>query len=354
MATFSATGIPYLVKHQGGAYYWQAKIAGVARRGSMRTKSRSVAQTRLGLELAKARSRFGAGAAREGGGIIDLVTVGEWIDEWLEGQINRVDIKDRTKFLAKEMSRALKRSAMAGMVLKRVKERDVLDWFRGECSRVSPGTANLRLAGWRSVFGLAKEWGELAVNPAAEVKRKPVIKRLRRTVAPGVIRDIARSIRGQESRYSRETAAMVEAAAFSGLRPAELAAVEGKDIQGGWLAVRGGKEGTKNRRERLVPINPALEEIIEREGWRERAGRLFTIKRASRPMRAACLRLGVPHVTQYDLRHFFATSCIERGIDVATVAEWMGHQDGGVLLLKTYTHVRKAHSAAAAAGLRFD
>jgi integrase len=353
MATFSATGIPYLVKHQGGAYYWQSKIAGVARRGSMRTKSRSVAQTRLGLELAKARSRFGAGAAREGGGK-ELVTVGEWIEEWVAREADRVDIKDRTKLLAEERGRALKRSAMAGMVLKRVKERDVLDWFRGECSRVSPGTANLRLAGWRSVFGLAKEWGELAVNPAAEVKRKPVIKRLRRTVAPGVIRDIARSIRGQESRYSRETAAMVEAAAFSGLRPAELAAVEGKDIQGGWLAVRGGKEGTKNRRERLVPINPALEEIIEREGWRERAGRLFTIKRASRPMRAACLRLGVPHVTQYDLRHFFATSCIERGIDVATVAEWMGHQDGGVLLLKTYTHVRKAHSAAAAAGLRFD
>jgi hypothetical protein len=35
---------------------------------------------------------------------------------------------------------------------------------------------------------------------------------------------------------------------------------------------------------------------------------------------------------------------LELGVDVKTVAQWQGHQDGGVLILKTYSHVRALHS----------
>jgi integrase len=45
-----------------------------------------------------------------------------------------------------------------------------------------------------------------------------------------------------------------------------------------------------------------------------------------------------------DLRHLFATRCIESGVDIPTVSRWLGHQDGGALCMKTYGHLRDEHS----------
>jgi site-specific recombinase XerD len=49
-------------------------------------------------------------------------------------------------------------------------------------------------------------------------------------------------------------------------------------------------------------------------------------------------------MTPHGLRHWFATWAMERGVDVRTVAGWLGHKDNGALLLKTYGHLRTAHS----------
>jgi hypothetical protein len=40
----------------------------------------------------------------------------------------------------------------------------------------------------------------------------------------------------------------------------------------------------------------------------------------------------------------FITRAIERGVDVKVIAQWQGHQDGGKLILSTYSHVRPEHS----------
>jgi len=37
------------------------------------------------------------------------------------------------------------------------------------------------------------------------------------------------------------------------------------------------------------------------------------------------------------------------GVDVPTVARWLGHKDGGALLMKTYSHLLQEHSQAMAA-----
>lgn len=39
------------------------------------------------------------------------------------------------------------------------------------------------------------------------------------------------------------------------------------------------------------------------------------------------------------LRHYFASALLTDGESVRAVAEWMGHRDGGALLLKTYAHL---------------
>ena len=38
------------------------------------------------------------------------------------------------------------------------------------------------------------------------------------------------------------------------------------------------------------------------------------------------------------------TLAIEKNIDFKTIAAWVGHKDGGVLVAQTYGHLRDTHS----------
>jgi integrase len=71
-------------------------------------------------------------------------------------------------------------------------------------------------------------------------------------------------------------------------------------------------------------------------------------------MNTATAKLGLPHLTHHDLRHLFATRCIESGVDIPTVSRWLGHKDGGALAMKVYGHLRDQHSAAMASKVSFS
>src|SRR5438309_2279784 len=57
-------------------------------------------------------------------------------------------------------------------------------------------------------------------------------------------------------------------------------------------------------------------------------------------------RMSIPRTEKYDFRHYFATTCIEEGVDIPTVSRWLGHSDGGALAMQRYGHLRHEHSAA--------
>jgi len=44
------------------------------------------------------------------------------------------------------------------------------------------------------------------------------------------------------------------------------------------------------------------------------------------------------------MRHYFVSNAIEKNIDFETIAAWVGHKDGGLLVAKTYGHLRDTHS----------
>src|SRR5580698_4420450 len=71
-------------------------------------------------------------------------------------------------------------------------------------------------------------------------------------------------------------------------------------------------------------------------------------------MKAAEKKAGIAHLTHHDLRHLFATRCIESGVDIPTVSRWLGHKDGGALAMKTYGHLRDQHSATMAQKVTFS
>src|SRR4030081_1129004 len=79
----------------------------------------------------------------------------------------------------------------------------------------------------------------------------------------------------------------------------------------------------------------------------------FRVRESQKALERACKRVGTERITHHDVRHLFATRCIESGVDIPTVSRWLGHKDGGALAMKTYGHLRREHSLAQAQKVSF-
>jgi len=153
---------------------------------------------------------------------------------------------------------------------------------------------------------------------------------------------------------------LVRGLAFTGLRKGEAAQVQWKDIdfRGSEIVARGDADtGTKNWTIRRVPLIPDARALFERMRS-HRPGelsdaRVFRVSECQKALDRACKKVGAERITHHDLRHLFATRCIESGVDTPTVSRWLGHKDGGALAMKTYGHLRREHSIAQAQKVSF-
>lgn len=152
--------------------------------------------------------------------------------------------------------------------------------------------------------------------------------------------------------YGPTFRAMIIFAAYVGLRPGELFALQRADVLHDEVVIRRNLDGTgqlklpKNGKERVVilppPARDALLDVVPRVDtpWLfvTRSGRQF--RKSSllyywNPVRAA---FGRPGMDFYELRHFCATHLLELGVSHADVAVQLGHRDGGALVMSTYGH----------------
>jgi integrase len=61
----------------------------------------------------------------------------------------------------------------------------------------------------------------------------------------------------------------------------------------------------------------------------------------------------MPGFNFHDLRHHFISMAVMSGLDYMTIAAWVGHKDGGVLIGKVYVHLADTHKKAMADKLSF-
>jgi integrase len=167
-------------------------------------------------------------------------------------------------------------------------------------------------------------------------------------------------IRTAGAGQSKDCANLVRFLAFSGLRVGEARHVTWRDIDfvRARLHVRGDAEyATKNSETRYVPLIPELEQMLkELRAERPEEGPTAPVMRVfecQNSMTHAAAKIGMKRITHHDLRHLFATICIESGVDIRTVSRWLGHKDGGALCMKTYGHLRQDHSFAQAQRVSF-
>ena len=123
-------------------------------------------------------------------------------------------------------------------------------------------------------------------------------------------------------------ALMVELALKTGMRRAELANLEPKDIHPDFLLVRNGKGG----RDRVIPlvasIAQRLEHFIKDMKPNEK---VFKLKAPciSDKVRRFAKKAGLDDFHTHTMRHKFATDLLEKGANIKVVQELLGHENLG-------------------------
>jgi integrase len=229
-----------------------------------------------------------------------------------------------------------------------------------------PEVVNQTLWVLKKLLDLAVESGELGVNPfgTIETLRGELwleVRRSKRMPSRSEVESVFREMRtvpegcdtALRDFYQRNADARADHAEFlalTGMRLQEANRALIEDDHGDWLHVRGTKTATSTRR---IPVHPALRVLVDRLKGDRTSGRLLQVKSCRSGLKKACLRLGIPPLTHHHFRHYYATVCIESGVDIPTVSRFLGHADGGILAMKTYGHLRDEHAKAMGQRIRF-
>ena len=210
------------------------------------------------------------------------------------------------------------------------------------------------------MFDVAIEAGIIYGNPVAKLERVPVRAKQLTLPSREQFLQIVDHVGKAGAWCSRDCADFISGLAFTGMRKGEAAQVEWRDLDfaAGEVFVQGDAEtATKNWTVRRVPMIPDARALFQRmraERAKESLSeKVFRVREAQRAMDRAVRKVGIERIVHHDLRHLFATICIESGVDIPTVSRWLGHKDGGALAMKTYGHLRREHSIAQAQRVTF-
>ena len=356
--TFQKTEVPCLYRYSSnGVYYALVKHEGKQKRASLETTDKATAKRKLGdfqRDLGKVDQSEGR------------LTLRELCARYLATVQNQSPATLRRK---KDILTRLLTDFPDGAVVQvsKINSSDIQAWLASYAPtgqqtnrRFGYASHNLYLECIQAVFRLAVIDKVIVRSPAEDLKRKKVVKPVRLTPSVEEFNTIVADVRAQ--RFNAEARASADFLEFMGLVGVGQAEITGllrqhvnlpnKQItffrqktktpytvpiypQAEALVKRLVSKAGLTPRDHVFPMNLTKSKNVEAEG---------KTKDAKKSLQAACKRLGYPAYTQRSLRRMFITRCIELGVDVKVIAQWQGHQDGGKLILGTYSHVRNVHA----------
>ena len=360
--TWERTRLQNLLRHKSGRYYARAFAGGKEVWKALKTSHFSVAEAKLAEFLKDHRER----RKNANGEASPKMTFGDAAAIHVRNLDDNLRIKSRTRDYWREVLAALLKSwpRLNETEVRKITQADCKKWATAYAKEASATRYNNTLSVLRHVLNVAIEAGVIYSNPAATVKRVPV--RGKHISLPTIAKfnALIDEMRAGHSRDSQNCADLAEGFAFTGCRKGEANEIEWRDLDldanfdATELVVRGdATTGTKNWEVRRVPLIPDARALFRRM-WSERSdepldAKVFRVRECQKALDRACKKVGIDRLTHHDLRHLFATRCIESGVDIPTVSRWLGHKDGGALAMKTYGHLRREHSVAQAQKVSF-
>lgn len=333
-----------------GTYYALVKKKGKQIRRSLKTDDRQLAERNLATFRAKAERL--ANPAKERG-----ITFMELAKQWVEVKKNRLKPSS-----AQGMEMCVKQlnKHFGTMPVRTITKSDCREWEKKRGANISASSFNHDRTALVAVLEEAVDAGLLMENPAKTIPRTKLGRNKITIPTKDQFNLMVKTIR-PAGPFAQQGADLVELLAHSGMRLSEATGMSWGDVdfQGGRFVVTGGSKGTKNHEARSVPLFPSLRGLLDRMkaglGNEPHANQgVISIGTAKKAIGNACKRAGLPPFHHHLLRHFFASQAIEAGIDFKTMAAWVGHKDGGMLVAKTYGHLTDTHSMAMAQKMTFS
>jgi integrase len=342
-----------------GTYYARLRVKGKLIRKSLKTDVLTVAKLRLTDFEKHERQQAAVGDSVKMG----KMTVGDAIQIHKKRAAGDISLKQRTRDYHGERFTALAKSwpGLEAREIRSITKSECLNWAAEFGVGRSATAFNHTVGLLRSVFEIGIEMGSRYDNPANSIKRASERGKILSLPEPEQFEKFIHTIETSGSGHSRPCAELVRFLAFGGFRKNEAANVTWADcdLEKKEILVRGDPEtGTKNWTIRRVPMIPdmlaLLQRLRESRADEPKDQAVMRVRECQKAMDRAATKVGMARITHHDLRHLFATLCIESGVDIPTVSRWLGHKDGGALAMKVYGHLRDQHSVAMAQKVTFN
>lgn len=251
----------------------------------------------------------------------------------------------------------------SGLALSGASKADISAYVQSAAETLGPASRARRLSTLRQLYKFLNAEGLLSGNPTDGVRSPSLGRRLPRTLSVAEVDRLLQAAhaaceraKGSDLPRARRFCALVEMLYATGMRVSELVALPRSVLKGDdrVLYIKG-----KGGRERMVPLNASARAALHRyvfdgadpgEGSHERlyskwlfpsssAEGHLTRQRFAQDLKACAEAAGLDpdRVSPHVLRHAFASHLLDRGADLRSVQQLLGHAD--ISTTEIYTHV---------------
>ena len=229
----------------------------------------------------------------------------------------------------------------------------------------NPKTANKIVQGLVNVLKYCEEREQLADIPRPKRLKQPESPR-RRLLEDADFAKLFAACTLDVTKNAALLALYLRFLALTGAREQEALRVRWADVDFTRGRVHIGADSqSKNAEPRYMDFTPELEALMREMhatrppdcSWLfpspQRGDKDVHAKTMKESMRLVREQANLPWVGFHDLRHQFCSKCVMSGVDYMTIAAWVGHKDGGILIGKVYGHLSADHKRETAKRLTF-
>jgi integrase len=308
-----------------GSYYMIAKFKGSKTPVKESLNTTDLALAKRKLLAAKQRRKTGAGD-------ITLMALGEAYKAGRNGK--------NQKTIQWVLTRLERECPFRGTVVRKILPTEISRFISG--LKLEPRSNNLFFQTLKGIFEEGVINSYLEKNPMEQLRkalRKKENRKLPKAPTKEEFHAILKQIREQKfSDTAKASADVVEFLGSAGLGVAEAANLDWRhvDLKNEWMQIQRRKTGKYFE----VPIYDELKPLLERlhsEANNPSTGKVFKVENPKVAMASACKKLGFPHFTARNYRSMHIIALLRDGLDYKLVSKYQGHQDGGMLIITTYS-----------------
>jgi integrase len=221
----------------------------------------------------------------------------------------------------------------------------------------NPRTCNLYVGALFQVLKYCRERGKVARLPEIKRIKQPKSPR-RQPLSDAQFAALLGACRPEVTKNADTMRDFLRFLALTGAREQEGARVMWKDVDLDRRKVTIGADGlSKNHEARDVNMTDELVELLQEMRTNRAPDCSFLFPSPQRGTKDQCIsnmrnaledirtEAGLPDVAFHHLRDLFISKCVMAGVDFMTIAAWVGHKDGGILIGKVYGHLSQDHKA---------